>query len=216
MWLFFSLKIWWLLVLSFPQKTAFVQFALIFIVTTLPKFATKNTGWSCPKTYVYQKQNKTMNCFLSNAWWAKVPLSCQLEFWAAFAKVFSVWGKARSMEAYVQCWVGTCFAKYAGSNSDLQEPNWNWVWFSKLKLELNRIFSKRTGPFMCRIGTRIKIQGFEKKWFESRVNQRLIIRNHQFCCGLLRTGLKLGLTFWIGTNTNFPIVFMHEPKLRQF
>jgi len=56
-----------------------------------------------------------------------VPLSCQLEFGAAFAKVFSVSGKARSVEAYVQCWVGTCVAIYAGSNSDLEEPNWNWV-----------------------------------------------------------------------------------------
>jgi hypothetical protein len=148
----------------------------------------KDTGWGCHQSCVYRKQNKTMNCFLSNPWWAKVPLSCQLEFGAAFAKVFSVWGKARSMEAYVQCWVGTCFAKYAGSNSDLQERNWNRVWFSKLKLELNQIFSQRTEHLCVELELESRYKFLKKKWFQSRVNWRLINRNHQFTVNWIEIG----------------------------
>ncbi len=172
MWLFFPLKIWWLLLLSFPQKTAFVQFALVFIVTTLPKFATKKTRVQAVTRLMYTK-NKTKQWTVFSAMpdEQKCHSHVNWNLELLLQKVFSVWGKARSMEAYVQCWVGTYFVKYAGSNSDLQEPNWNWVWFSKLKLELNQIFSKITGPFMCGIGTRIKIQVFEKR---SDLNQRLI------------------------------------------
>ncbi len=74
-----------------------------------------------------------------------------------FPPKFSFKNSSFNSRSWIKNWIKT-------------NQNWNWVWF--LKPFLNRItFSI---PFVCRIGTRVKIKSFEKRPIWAKVNWRLI------------------------------------------
>ncbi len=197
MWLIF-LQIWWLLLLFFPQNSQVCVICTGFFCGHSAKIChKKDSSWGCHQSHLYQKQNKSMNCFLSNAWWAKVPLSCQLEFGA-------VSGKARSMQAYVQCWVGTCFGRYCKKWTGSHFQNWTRI----------RSFQKELNHLCVEYELKSRKKSFFFKWLELRVDRRLIDSQPLVLIWVTKNWIEIGSEFWNGNQ--IPIPFTCNVKLRQF
>jgi hypothetical protein len=146
MWLFFSFKIWWLLVLSFPPKnSALVQFALVFIEICHKK----DTGWGCHQTYVYQNKTKQWTVF-KQCLMSKSASLMSIGIWSCFCKgIFCVregqvrGGLCSVLGGYLRCHIcrfefwfgrtklelGLIFKIETKTESDLLKKNWNiYVW----------------------------------------------------------------------------------------
>jgi hypothetical protein len=141
MWLFFSFKIWWLLVLSFPQKTA----PLYNLHWFLLKFATKKTRVEAVTRLMYTKNKTKQWTVFKQCLMSKSASLMSIGIWSCFCKgIFCVregqvrGGLCSVLGGYLLCQI--CRFQF---------------WFGRTKLELGLIF---------KIETRTESDLLKKNW----------------------------------------------------